>query len=197
MPYNSVSDAESRNPALKKYSEKAKRGWFKSFNSVFDKDGDEKKAFAVAYSVANKIDGKKKKSHLVACELIRISRLLIAEKEATEEDMIAFFKDNPNPSDDKLHEWAEENDFDKHQVEEVVYKMTTRFVGLLTGGRSNEQKFTEKDADADELKMGIEVELEHSGDKELAKKIALDHLAEAKDYYTALDKMEEELDVKK
>ena len=33
--------------------------------------------------------------------------------------------------------------------------------------------------------------------KELAKKIALDHLAEAKDYYTALDKMEEELDVKK
>jgi hypothetical protein len=41
-----------------------------------------------------------------------------------------------------------------------------------------------------ELKRGIEVEQEHSKDKDTAREIALDHLLEIPDYYTRLDKME-------
>ena len=41
-----------------------------------------------------------------------------------------------------------------------------------------------------ELKMGIEVEMEHTPVKSISKKIALDHLTEIPDYYTRLKKME-------
>jgi hypothetical protein len=59
-----------------------------------------------------------------------------------------------------------------------------------------------KDVDSKELQMGIEVEMEHvGGDSSLsedekrnrAQDIALDHLAEHKDYYTRLKRMEQEI----
>lgn len=56
--------------------------------------------------------------------------------------------------------------------------------------RAVEKGIVEKDVDPKELEKGIEVELEHTDDKEEAKKIALDHLAEFDDYYTRLIKME-------
>jgi len=59
MPYKTVNEAEKTQSGLKKYSEKAKRGWLSAFNSSMEKDNDESKAFAVAYSVANRVDGKK------------------------------------------------------------------------------------------------------------------------------------------
>lgn len=63
---------------------------------------------------------------------------------------------------------------------------------FVNAGRSHEKKITEKDVDAKELEMGIVVEYEHTTNKDIAKKIALDHLAEIKDYYTRLAKMEEQ-----
>ncbi len=50
----------------------------------------------------------------------------------------------------------------------------------------------EDDVDPKELAMGIKVEYEHSTDRDTAKKIALAHLREIKDYYTRLKKMESE-----
>ena len=44
----------------------------------------------------------------------------------------------------------------------------------------------------DELKIGIEIEREHTDDESIARQIALDHLAEFPDYYTRLQKMEKE-----
>jgi hypothetical protein len=41
-----------------------------------------------------------------------------------------------------------------------------------------------------ELKAGIEVELEHTKNRNTAKDIAMDHLTEMPDYYTRLSKME-------
>ena len=38
--------------------------------------------------------------------------------------------------------------------------------------------------------MGIKVEMEHTKNKAVAKRITLDHLAELPDYYTRLNKME-------
>jgi hypothetical protein len=48
-----------------------------------------------------------------------------------------------------------------------------------------------------QLAKGVKVEREHTDDDSLAKEIAMDHLEEFPDYYTALDKMEEELEAKK
>ena len=43
-----------------------------------------------------------------------------------------------------------------------------------------------------ELQKGINVELEHTNDKEMAREIAMDHLWEDPNYYLKLDKMEKE-----
>jgi hypothetical protein len=58
-------------------------------------------------------------------------------------------------------------------------------------GNADKEEFKEEDTDQNELKMGIEIELEHTKDRNLAKKIALDHLSEFKNYYTLLKRMEE------
>ena len=52
--------------------------------------------------------------------------------------------------------------------------------------RAKEEKFSEKDADPDELEVGIGIEMEHTDDREVAKRIALDHLAEHPHYYTEI-----------
>jgi len=57
-------------------------------------------------------------------------------------------------------------------------------------GKADKENFTEKDADPRELAMGVKVEMEHTNDPKLARKIALDHLAEFSNYYTRLKKME-------
>lgn len=46
--------------------------------------------------------------------------------------------------------------------------------------------------DPEQLAMGIEVEYEHTTNKEMSEKIAKDHLAEIPDYYTRLKAMEEQ-----
>jgi len=53
-------------------------------------------------------------------------------------------------------------------------------------GLAYKKGITEKDVNPKELKMGIEIEMEHTSDPKLAKKIALDHLAEHKYYYSNL-----------
>jgi hypothetical protein len=57
---------------------------------------------------------------------------------------------------------------------------------ILPGGKADrmeDKKFPKK-----ELAKGQKHELEHVKNKRIAKEIAKDHLAERKDYYTALDK---------
>ncbi len=43
---------------------------------------------------------------------------------------------------------------------------------------------------AAEVRMGVEHELEHTNDPDLAEQIAIDHLAETPDYYTRLQAVE-------
>jgi len=62
---------------------------------------------------------------------------------------------------------------------------------FVNAGRAHEKGVAEKDVDAKELEMGIAVEHEHTTNRDMAKRIALDHLAELKNYYTLLAKMEE------
>ena len=58
-------------------------------------------------------------------------------------------------------------------------------------GKADKQKFTQADADPHELMIGMQVEKEHTPDPNIARKIALDHLAEYPRYYSALKKMED------
>jgi len=60
---------------------------------------------------------------------------------------------------------------------------------LIVGKHNDvpDEKFSAK-----ELKMGIEVEKEHTDDPIIAKAIAKDHLAECANYYTRLAKMEKD-----
>ena len=62
-------------------------------------------------------------------------------------------------------------------------------------GLAQKKGITEEDVDPKELKMGIEVEMEHTDNPEIAKQIALDHLAEFDNYYTELIRLEERLKV--
>ena len=48
-------------------------------------------------------------------------------------------------------------------------------------------------AGAEVIADGIKVELEHTDDIDLAKKIVLDHLVESPEYYDALEEMEKKL----
>jgi len=64
------------------------------------------------------------------------------------------------------------------------------FRQLIPGGLG--ENLNPSDVDQKQLEMGIKVELEHSGNVDLAQEIALDHLAEDPKYYTKLLKMENE-----
>ena len=52
------------------------------------------------------------------------------------------------------------------------------------------QEMYKAEPDPEQLKMGIKVEMEHTDDKEVAEKIARDHLNEVADYYTKLKEVE-------
>jgi hypothetical protein len=112
-------------------------------------------------------------------------------KEGNEEDVLEaimdFFADNPSPPDDEVHKLAEKLGLEPDDFEAKIYSVLGSILGT---GKSKKEKFTEKDADPKELKMGIKVEMEHTKNKTIAKRIALDHLAELPDYYTRLLKME-------
>ena len=100
-----------------------------------------------------------------------------------------FFSDNPSPPDDDIHDLAEKLGIDAHKFEAYIYSILGSILGT---GKAKTESFTEKDADKKELAMGIKVEMEHTKNKAIAKRISLDHLAEFGDYYTRLLKMEKE-----
>jgi predicted transcriptional regulator len=96
----------------------------------------------------------------------------------------------------KKHEGLTESRFasflseDEH-VEEVMEEID--FVAdFLEAGKAYEAGYHDDSVDEGELDMGIKVEMEHTTNPLIAKRIALDHLTELPDYYTRLEKMEEE-----
>lgn len=63
---------------------------------------------------------------------------------------------------------------------------------LLENWEGVGKNLTEKDVDPKQLEMGIKIEMEHTKNRKLARRIALDHLYEDPKYYTKLKKMEED-----
>jgi len=67
--------------------------------------------------------------------------------------------------------------------------------GGLSSGMSLEDLAKKHSVSIEDLKsqleMGMKVEMEHTGDEDMAREIAMDHLAEDPEYYTKLKDIEE------
>jgi len=105
--------------------------------------------------------------------------------------IVKFFTKYKNPTDGRVHKLSEKIGIDKHKFETAIYNLLSSF---LYNGRYNESirngnKVELRDI---EVQTGIDIEMEHTNDKKIAKRIVLDHLAEFPDYYTRLIKMESE-----
>lgn len=114
------------------------------------------------------------------------------EKIDPEKEIMELLYNNPSPPDKVIHDLSDKLGIDTHKFEAIIYKILGSFLGA---GRAKEKGITEKDVDPEQLKMGIKVEMEHTTNTELAKRIALDHLAEIDNYYTLLAKMEKDAGV--
>jgi hypothetical protein len=102
-----------------------------------------------------------------------------------------FFTSHEKPSDKDVHDLAEKLGIDEHDFEAKIYELLSSF---LNAGKYKQNP--PEDVNEEELKRGIEVEMEHTNSPALSRRIALDHLAEIPDYYTRLDKMEKEAGIK-
>ena len=127
-----------------------------------------------------------------------------------ESTIIDFFKESPHPEDQEIHALAEELGIDKHEFEEIIYKL---FGDTVSKNSKNAMEIPQ-----DEMEKGIEVEKEHKRTitdlynelenrdptddeiEEMAESILVDHEIETKDitgkpeYYTKyLIPMEEEM----
>lgn len=111
--------------------------------------------------------------------------------EVSQEKVVELFTKNPPKSDKEFHRWATQQGYNEHRAEEAVYKLLGDF---LSSGKS---KGVNNNYPEDQIERGIKVELEHTGDKDVARKIVYDHLSEFSNYYNALEKMEEELKYEK
>lgn len=72
----------------------------------------------------------------------------------------------------------------------LIVEKENHWKDQLKGGRADKKKPSDFDDDA--LKVGIKHELEHTDKSDVAKEIAMDHLAEDPNYYDKLKKVENE-----
>ena len=123
---------------------------------------------------------------------MQFKQYLKEDKEKIISRIKEFFKKNPKPSDDEIHDLADEMGINAHKFEEYIYTIMGSMMkeDKVKGGMADKKK--PEDFDQKELKMGIKIEMEHTDDAELAKEIAMDHLTEFPDYYSRLEKMEKE-----
>ncbi|MCD6436435.1 MAG: hypothetical protein J7L15_08685 [Clostridiales bacterium] len=72
---------------------------------------------------------------------------------------------------------------------------TAKYRDSIKGGISDDKK--PEDFNKKDVEVGMCVEYEHTDNPDTAREISMDHLQEHKDYYKALEKMEEKLEDKK
>lgn len=49
-------------------------------------------------------------------------------EDSVDDKLIQFFKDNPNPSDEKIHKLADELNIDPHELEAKIYSILSNFI---------------------------------------------------------------------
>jgi hypothetical protein len=98
--------------------------------------------------------------------------------------IIEFFSKNANATDEEVHELSNSLGVDYTKLEEKIYSLLGSF---FANGKYNQNPV---DPDMKELEKGIKHEMEHTTSEVIAKRIALDHLAEDPEYYTKLEHIE-------
>jgi hypothetical protein len=96
--------------------------------------------------------------------------------------LLEFLEKNPYPKDKEIHALAEKLGVEHSKFEGMIYGIISNLIEHGKNGKHNPK----------ELKLGIDVESEHTNYPALAKFIAMAHLKEMPDYYTRLKKMERE-----
>ena len=108
------------------------------------------------------------------------------------------------PSGDKI---IVDTDSDKDELNKrgkaLARQLRAQFVGVVSEEKDHEDqidggladKKQPEDFDAEQLEMGVKVEMEHTDDPAIAREIAMDHLKEHPNYYDSLKKMEDELEL--
>lgn len=122
----------------------------------------------------------KNKLKVAKAALNTLIRKELAKDESIENQIIDFITANPELNDTMLHKFAEKLNIDPSEIETKIYRILSSF---LAGGKIKGKKLQ---VDPEQLKMGIAVEQEHTGNSLLAEKIARDHLIENPKYYTLL-----------
>lgn len=92
-----------------------------------------------------------------------------------------FFVNKKGAIDDKkdVHSLSEKLGMDAHEFEEEIYAIIQ---SLIAGGKS--KGIAPKNADPEEVRMGLIVEAEHSSNKWIQLKIVWDHLTDNPKYYS-------------
>ena len=121
---------------------------------------------------------------------------LFTKSKDVKTSLIIYLKKYPTASPQDVFQWARRMFFNPDDVDRLLVEYAAKYADFLSSGRSTEKSVGEEEVDQTELRTGIQIETEHTTDLETAKKIALDHLAEHKDYYTALVAMEKALETK-
>jgi len=104
-------------------------------------------------------------------------------------EIIKWIVKNPKATLEDATSFAKELGIELQELEHHIFMVLS---SILAEGRS---KGKDTKHDPKELEMGIKVEMEHTTDPTISRKIAMDHLVEIPDYYTRLAKMEKEAGV--
>jgi len=123
-----------------------------------------------------------------------LDRRIIKEDHHVRTAVIDLLKGDPKPSDDDIHTLADKMGIDHHRFEEEIYALLSELINKPQIGKHRDDP--DSKFDPNELKMGIEVEHEHTDCPMAAKEIAKDHLAECPTYYSRLAVMERECETK-
>jgi len=83
-------------------------------------------------------------------------------------------------------------DSEEHVVD-TICSIAGKMVSFMRSGKLAEVGLDVASVDPEQLAAGIEIEYEHTVDRSIAKKIAMDHLAENPSYYTYLYDMEQQM----
>ena len=122
--------------------------------------------------------------------LAQIQREFLKQADNFKLHVMKYFADPESSNkDEDFHAYAEKLSMKPDELENVEHSIMKSFFGQ---GRYNEVKDKKPIIDPKELAMGVKVEMEHTNDPEIAKRISLDHLSEISDYYTRLAALEAE-----
>jgi hypothetical protein len=108
---------------------------------------------------------------------------------AIDKTMLKFFQTYHDPDQNTINNFLKKENLSLTQFLCLCFKLLNSFA---SHGRFNESGKNINDFDINQLLKGVKVEKEHTNCKIMARRIAMDHLAECQDYYDRLELMEKE-----